>query len=133
MARPLNVSPGQALLAVMQLAAGQLMFATNKVLLLTDDELYVKGDVKDSGNFEMIPHKWVALQERLMKQLAHYAKLAADMGIAERQQSMQESQTAMMAALIENVLRDVGLSDKQRDKVGPSIRRHLTLVAGEAA
>lgn len=131
MAKPLNVTPGMAMDAVMRLAAGQLVFATMKVADLDDDELYVKAEYNEEARtYKMMPHKWVALQDQCMQRLARYAKLAADAGIAERQTSMQEAQTAMVAELIERVLGEVGLSEKQRTKVGPAIRRHLVALPG---
>lgn len=128
MASPINVSPGQALVVVMGLAAGQLAYATTKVGELKERDLFIKGNKLDSGNFEMVPHKWVALQRQLMNDLSRYAKLAADAGIAERQTQLQEAQTAMMAELITNVMDELNLNPAQRKQVGPAIRRHLTAV-----
>jgi hypothetical protein len=130
MAKPANITPGQALQGVMTLAAGQLLFATDKVSALDEDKLFVKGNKLDSGAFEMIPHKWVELQRQCMDRLAKYAKLAADAGIAERQTQLQETQMQLITQLMEAVFDEIGLSKRQRAAVGPAIRRHLTLLPG---
>jgi hypothetical protein len=114
----------------MTLAAGQLLFATDKVSALDEDKLFVKGNKLDSGAFEMIPHKWVELQRQCMDRLAKYAKLAADAGIAERQTQLQETQMQLITQLMEAVFDEIGLSKRQRAAVGPAIRRHLTLLPG---
>lgn len=133
LATPVNCSPGQALSAVMRLASGQMLYASYKVSQLEEHELFVDGDRKDSGAYEQIPHVWVAFQREAMRDVARYAKMAADAGIAERQTNLQEEQTAMIARVMEATLDELGLNKKQKEAVGPALRKHLTLasVAGE--
>lgn len=54
--------------------------------------------------------------------------LAADAGVAEREQQLAESQTEVVADLLEKVVGSLDLTSEQREELGPSIRRHLSLV-----
>jgi len=54
--------------------------------------------------------------------------LAADAGVAEREQQLAESQTDVVADLLEKVVGSLDLTSEQREELGPSIRRHLSLV-----
>lgn len=129
MATPVRVSPGQAMAAVMDLTAGQLLLATQKVAELSDTELFVKRNYdKAADTWEMIPNHWVALQRTLQADLAKFAKMAADAGIAERETVMKEAQTRMIATMMEAVFNELGLDPDQREKLGPAIRKQLPLI-----
>lgn len=130
MAVPRRVSPVEALEAVLNLAAGQLVYATEKVSAMTDDELFVKGFSSEGNYIGMIPDHWLKLQREAMGDVAKYAKMGADAGIAERGQVLQEAQTAMMAQVIEAVVGDLGLNAEQKAALGPAIRQRMTLIQG---
>lgn len=129
MATPVESTPAQSLGAVMRLAAGQFVYATQKVAGLTEDQLWVDGDRLDGGGHKQLPNRWVALQHSTMSDLARYAKMAADMGVAERQVDMQEQQVELVASAMEQVLAEVGINKEQRDMIGPALREHLKVVA----
>lgn len=126
MAKSLPVTPGQAVLGVLHLGTGQLAYVTAKVAELDEKEMFEKGLTGEQ------PSRWLRLQRDLMDRVSRYAKLAGDMGIAERQIALAEQQTAMMKELLEGVMGEVGLTAAQRKKVGPAIRKHLSLVEGKA-
>jgi len=84
------------------------------------------------GVFKLIPHHWLKLQRDVMNDVARYAKLAADAGVAEREQQLAESQTEIVADLLEKVVGSLDLTSEQREELGPSIRRHLSLVEDDA-
>ncbi|MBA3430722.1 MAG: hypothetical protein H0U16_04470 [Actinobacteria bacterium] len=128
MAKPTQVSPARALSGVLRLAAGQLIYASGQVAELQDDELFESAYSPTEGVFKLVPHHWLKLQRDVMNDVARYAKLAADAGVAEREQQLAEGQTAMIAGLLEKVVGSLDLSPEQREQLGPSIRRHLSLV-----
>ena len=128
MATPSNVSPGQALGGVLRLAAGQLVYASAQVARLREDDLFERAYSPAEGVFKLVPHHWLKLQRDVMNDVARYAKLAADAGVAEREQQLAESQTEVVADLLEKVVGSLDLTSEQREELGPSIRRHLSLV-----
>lgn len=117
-ATPIEVTPGQALAAVLHLAAGQLQWTTLKVGALEEDKII--------GEFGV--HPLVRFQRNQMLDLAKLAKIAHEAGIDERLASLAEEQTAMFAKLIEAVAEDIGLTSDQKAKLGPAVRARLSLV-----
>ena len=132
MATPTDVSPGRALSGVLRLAAGQLVYASGQVAELQDEDLFERAYSPVEGVFKLVPHHWLKLQRDVMDDVARYAKMAADAGMAEREVQLAESQTELVAELLEKVVGSLDLTAEQRGQVGPSIRRHLTLVADDA-
>jgi hypothetical protein len=121
-ATPIEVTPGQALAAVLHLAAGQLQWTTIQVGQLDEKDLI--------GEYGV--HPMVRFQRNQMLDLAKLAKIAHEAGIDERLASLAEEQTHMFAKLIEAVAGEIDLSKEQRAKLGPAVRRHLTLIQGTA-
>lgn len=128
MATPSRVSPGQALSRVLRLPAGQLVYAAGQVAEIQDEELFERAYSPVEGVFKLVPHHWLKLQRDVMDDVTRYAKLAADAGVAEREVQLAESQTELVAELLEKVVGSLDLTAEQRGQVGPSIRRHITLV-----
>lgn len=126
LATPIDVAPGQVLISLMNLAAGQLAYVTQKVGELPEEKLFV-----DSIGGK-IPNHWVRLQRTLMLDLKEYAKTAAGAGIDERMTRLAEEQAQQFNAVLEAVMEEVGLSSKQRAKVGPAIRGQLVAIQGGA-
>ncbi len=126
MATPLeNITPERAMKAVMALAAGQLLYVTNRVAELADEDLFVVGYDPDGNAIKLVPNHWLALQTAKMNETAKYAKMAADAGIAERGAVLQEQQTEAVVQMLERVVAAVDLTPEQRAKLGPVIRREL--------
>lgn len=61
-----------------------------------------------------------------------YAKVAADMGIADREIRLAEAQGAMLAGVISRILDSLELSPSQRALVATVVPRELLAIAGEA-
>jgi hypothetical protein len=126
MAKPIAVGPDQALTAVLHLAVGQLVYSTEKVNGLSEDELFHQAYHPASETFTMVPHHWLALQRMCMADLAKFAKMCADADINERGQLLAEQQTAVVAQVLERVVGSLDLTREQREQLGPAIRRELT-------
>lgn len=129
--KPIQVSPQQAMGAVMRLAAGQLAYASEEVARLRPDELFTIGYHPKSETLVMVPHHWVALQREIMNDLAKYAKLASDAGLAERGQVLAEKQTEIVANLIEKVVESIDLTPAQKLALGPALRREMEAIETE--
>jgi hypothetical protein len=126
MATPIPVTPGQAVVGVLQLAAGQLAYCTAMVGGLSEEQMF------EETIGGAVPNRWVRLQLQIMDKIKQYSRAAADMGIQERQMQLAEEQTRMVGSLLEAVMKDLKLTPKQRKEVGPSIRRNLpALMAGQ--
>lgn len=128
MAEPIAVSPGQAILAVLHLAAGQLAYCSAMVGGLDEGQMF---EQTEGG---AVPNRWVRLQLSIMDRIRQYSRAAADMGIQERQMQLAEQQTQMMGEFLERVMDRLDLTPKQRKEVGPAIRQELpALMAGSGS
>lgn len=126
MATAIPVTPGQAILGVLHLAAGQLAYCTAQVGGLSEEQMF---EMSDAG---AVPNRWVRLQLQIEDRLVKYARAAADVGINERQMQLAEQQTAMMGKLLEAVMDRVDLTPKQRKLVGPAIREAMPMLTAGA-
>lgn len=122
---PQPTSPTKAIMGILELASGELVYVTEKVAALTEEEVWT-GETKERLN------KWLRWQEKLMDRVARYAATAAGMGVAERDIALREAQTKIIGRLLEAIIGDLDLTPKQRKAVGPAIRNHLALIQGEA-
>ena len=122
MAQPIPVTPGQAIQAVLNVAAGQFAYATAMVGGLSEAQMF------EEAIGGAVPNRWVRLQLNIMDRLKQYSRAAADMGINERQMQLAEAQTAMMGELLEAVMAKLDLTPKQRKQVGPAIREALPML-----
>lgn len=125
MAKPIPVGPDQALTAVLYLAVGQLVYSTERVNQLSEEELFSRAYHPASETFTMVPHHWLSLQRMCMADLAKFSKMCADADINERGQVLAEQQTAMVAEVLERVVGSLELTAAQRSQLGPAIRREL--------
>lgn len=123
LATPRETDPSEAIQVALNATMGEFIVATEMVAGLADDELFVKS----IGG--MTPHHWVRFRQQLADRLIKYSEVAAKAGIAERAQSLRESQAELVAGFLNAVLGDIGLSPAQRERVGPAMRRHLALVS----
>lgn len=125
LATPIPVTPGQAILGVLQLAAGQLAYCTAQVGGLSEAQMF------EETIAGVVPNRWVRLQLSIEDRIVKFARAAGDMGIQERQMQLAEEQTRMMGSLLEAVMDRIDLTPKQRKQVGPAIREALpALMAG---
>lgn len=116
---PVHTSPGKAIMGVLAIATGHLIYASSKVAELESTEVW-----SEEGSL----NKWIRWQERLSDRVAKYAATAVGMNVAERQGDLVEAQTRMVTGLLENVIRDLDLTPAQRKKLGPSIRKHTETI-----
>lgn len=108
------------------------MYATAKVAQLTDEQTFKRYRNEMGQLSAEVPNKWIRLQRSLQQDLAKYSKMAIDAGILERQTRLAESQAGMVVTLIENVMSELGLTNAQRKRLGPAIRKNMDTIEGEA-
>lgn len=125
MARPRKSTPGESLEAVLNLAVGQLIYCTHKVGELEESKMFNPTYTAEGAFAGMIPNHWIRLQREVMHDVAKFAKMGADAGIAERGQVIAEAQTAMMAQVLEAVVSELDLTPSQQKQLGPAIRETL--------
>lgn len=126
MATAIQVTPGQAVQAVLNVAAGQFAYATAMVGGLAEAQMF------EETIAGVVPNRWVRLQMNIMDKISKYSRAAADMGISERQMQLAEAQTAMMGQLLEAVMDRLDLTPSQRKQVGPAIREALPMLTAGA-
>lgn len=71
----------------------------------------------------------VGLESAERDRVVRFAKVAHDMGIAEREVRLAEKQGELLASVIRNVLGDLDLSSEQQERVPDVVGRHLRAVA----
>lgn len=72
----------------------------------------------------------VDLEAQERDRCVRYAKVAHDMGIAEREVRLAEQQGELMATVIRNILGDLGLSPAQLELAPAAIQRRLREAVG---
>lgn len=119
--REIPLHPHDAIEWCIRIMAGQLMTANEKVADLHPDEWIGH---KDGVN------PWVRLQAEYADRLMGYAAAAAKAGIDERRTQLAELHGQRIAEVFSRVFADLGI-DSSSPEVRESVRRQLTLVAGE--
>lgn len=78
------------------------------------------------------PHVLWSMWREVQRDVARFAKMAADMGVAERQDRRDDRVGGLVADALEAVLRDLGV-DPMSPAVGEVVARRLELLGGGAA
>lgn len=145
MGTPKDVSPADALANALRIAAGEVEYCTQQIARLCDDELFERPTrttyaEMPSGGWEMVEERrdaevisrWQQLRTAAMDRMARYAKMALEVGLEEREQTLHENQAALIARFFESVMNEIELTDEQTQMLAPSMRRHLELIEGTA-
>jgi hypothetical protein len=143
MGAPLDVEPHVAILECIRIAAGEVRYASEQIAQLTPDDAagqlittVERDGGKDGGGSETrygppALHIWIVARHHAMDRLVDYSKVAIAAGIEERRVKLAEQQGALLAQAIRGILAELGVGD--RPEVPAVVRRHLTLIAGQAA
>lgn len=136
---PREVDPRDALLEEVYRTAGTVDWLSRKVRELQDQDVVwgkTQEVVKDSGEFPGTDttksaevNVWVRLFQQERKHLIDVCKAAVAAGLEERRVRLAEQQGALLAGVIQAILRDLNLSPEQQAKVGTVVPRHLRAVA----
>lgn len=136
---PREVDPRDALLEEVYRTAGAVDWLHQQVQALAPpDVIWGKTSevIKDSGEFPGTDttnaaevNAWVRLFQQERKHLVDVCKAAVAAGLEERRVRLAEQQGAMLAGVIQAILRDLDLSPTQQAMVSEVVPRHLRAVA----
>ena len=150
MGQPLPVDPGDALLQCIQIAAGEVQYASLRIAELDDDQAVVEqrqvktrplSEGKDGEDPHTIVeevttsttaelHIWIRVRQQAMDRLVNYSSVAIKAGLEERRVKIAEQTGQLIAQAVRGILEDLGVANHPD---APSVvRRRLTLVAGGA-
>jgi hypothetical protein len=142
---PADVTPADALATALRITAGEVEYCTQQIARLCDDELFERPTrtvyaEMPSGGWEMVEERrdaevvsrWQQLRSAALDRMARYAKMALDVGLEEREQTLHENQAALIARFFETVMHEIELTDEQTKMLAPTMRRHLELIEGTA-
>lgn len=123
-ARALEVTPWEALLWAVRLAAGRVAFIEAKLgTAEADDELEPNGRL----------HHWVRESREERDRLARVSKLAIDAGVAERLVRQIELEAALMLRATTLTLDELGLGEEDRARALAIMSRNLLALEAEQA
>ena len=129
----LDVSPEEAIFAMIRVTAGNVMLLQDLVSQLKA-EVGGEGIASFTGNervlFEAKPHVLVVMYNDERDRLVRFSKVAAEIGLSERMVSLAESQGQLIAKIFTAALDDPewGLSKTAREAGKKTIARHLRAV-----
>lgn len=134
-----EVHPAEALIELVHYQASVVDFWRHKVSELDQDDLTwgrtkVKTGGDDAGTTEEAkPNIAYALLGEASDRLAAYASAALKAGVEERKVRLAESQGALVAQAIRQVLDQLHLTPEQQHLVPTVVPAALRLIAGEVA
>jgi hypothetical protein len=135
---PREIAPHEALIEELYRTAGHVAWleqiiragAISAAQNPTGKRRTVKLDQAVFGGGDQ-PSVWLDLYERERKHLKDVAKTCISLGMEERRVRIAEEQGQIFAQAVKGILTELGVID--RPEVPSVVRRHLTLVAGQAA
>lgn len=139
MGAPLPITPEDAILECIRIAAGEVRYASDRIAELQADEAVgaprrTLARKSDDGTVQEVRqdppalHVWIVARREALDRLMAYSVAAVRAGIEKRRVKLAEDQGALLVQAIQGILRDLGVLD--RAKAPGIIRKHLTLVAG---
>ena len=114
----ISVDPATALLRCVQLAAGQVAYASKQIMLSIDP-------TSDSAD-ETANSPWGRVQSEAMDRLARYSKMALDAGASEKQIVFAEGLGREIADVLRSVFEQLELTDEQKKLAPAVIKKHLS-------
>lgn len=116
----MDVDPWEAIEIALRRAAAWSAWYQAKLAEVTDDDaLRPGGDAWD----------WVTGAREMTESMAKYAKMAHDMGVAERKLQVIELQGQMIAKVLTTTLHELGLSQDMEDRARAVMDAQLRMLA----
>lgn len=142
MGRPLNVTPHEAILECIRIAAGEVQYASERIaeldleqavgpVVTTKTVEFGEGSSHETAEGAPALNIWIVVRHAAMDRLVKFSKTAIDAGVAERQVELAERQGQMLVMVIRGILGDLGVAD--RPEAPAIVRRHLSLVASSTS
>lgn len=154
MGEPLDIEPHEALIACVQITAGEVAYCTLRIQQLSteeytgrpethvDKDLALKTDSEGNALYDHLEQTtehpvelnlWITARAACMDRLARYSKMALDAGVEERRVRLAESMAMQLAPVLQAIFKELGLTDKQRDKAPAIVERHLVALEATSA
>jgi hypothetical protein len=141
MGLPIDIGPHDLVAECIRVTAGELAYCNERIAELTEGdaliadtmereyqdidrygEVHNLSETRETSNAQL--HMWIRARHEVMKLGAHFAKLAADMGVAERQVRVVEQWGDGIATYTRALLADLGVPlDDQKTRA--AIERQL--------
>lgn len=115
-ARALDVTPWEALLTAVKIAAGRVAYIEAKL-----GEAYSDEQLEGGGELAW----WVKQAELWHDRMAKVAKMAIDAGVAERMVRQIELEAELMLKAATRTFDELGLDEVQRERALGTMSRHL--------
>jgi hypothetical protein len=133
---PRDISPTRAILEEVHRTAGHVAWLGDVVATLKEADV-VRGvkrvrttpDGKKITDLEAAVSMWVKLYQEERKHLVQVCKAASDIGFNEMELRLAQRQGELLAGVIQAILGDLFLTDKQQELVPIVVPRHLQKVA----
>lgn len=151
MGTPLAVEPIEAILQCIQIAAGEVRYASERIAELEEKDAagpvrtvvdrplqLARGEesaTQRARELHLGPpalHIWIRARHEAMDRLVGYSKAAIAAGIAERQVKIAESQAQLLAEAMRRFAVSMG-HDPADPRVREGLRASLTVIAGGRA
>jgi hypothetical protein len=144
MGEAIDIQPHEALLACVQITAGEVAYCTLRIQELKTEEYtghpeaYIEESWGDGGKqvTKQLPVQlniWIVARRDAMDRLARYAKMALDAGVEERRVRLAEGMAAQLAPVLDAIMRELELTPKQKEKAPAIVERNLLTLEGPAA
>lgn len=140
MGYPIDIDPMEGLLLVIKISAGEIAYCTDRIWELSPKKAVIKhkkvvSRASDMESYEEVEQSneaslniWILARQSAMDRFAKFCKMAIDAGVAERQVAVAEGLGQQMGHLINSVLGELGLSDKQKELAPDVVQKHLLLL-----
>jgi hypothetical protein len=123
-ARPLDISPWEALLLAVRRAAAWGAFYESKLAEVTNDD-----DLRPGGS----AHDWVKAAERVNDKLARYSKMAVDAGVAAMLVTQARVEGEQVARALNRALAETNLDAETEARIRAALRRALVELESDSA
>ena len=146
MGLPAPADPAEAILEMLALARGEVIYATEQIAALHDDQAVgpvttiTRRPLKEEKGAESLDitveeiqhgppalHIWIRVRREAMDRVVQYSATALRAGVEERRIKLAEQQGQLLADVIRGVLADLGVD--QHPDARRVVRRHLELAA----
>jgi len=122
LARPLDISPWDALLGEVRRTAGKVAWLDQKLARFGDDAEFI-------GDGDAVP--WVKMQDKERLWLGRVSKMAIDAGVAAIMVQQVQHEAQVMARVLNAALDALGLSEEMEMQARAAMRRELTVLEAE--
>jgi hypothetical protein len=142
MGRPLAIKPHDAILQCIQISAGEVAYASERMAQVEEEDAVapVKRTLvrkTDDGTVQEIRlegpalHVWIRVRRQAMDRLVSYSCAALKAGLEERQVKIAERQGVLLAQAVQGILRELGVAELPQ--AAGIVRKHLMLASGAGA